>query len=116
MESSLREDCIISNDFGSLKMKITSKYALFILLPIAALVVSLSSAPRRAVPDRLTDQEFWKLVTDSSEPGGYFRSADITNLTSNETMYGEVVNDLINRTKPGGVYLGVGPEQNYNYI
>ncbi len=69
-----------------------------------------------AVADRLTDQEFWKIVTDSSEPGGYFRSADITNLTSNEMLYGNVLNDLVSRTKPGGVYLGVGPEQNYNYI
>src|ERR1051326_8308155 len=76
-----------------------------------------STAPRaRAAPDRLTDQEFWNIVTDSSEPGGYFRSADITNLTSNETIYGDVLNDLVSRTKPGGAYLGVGPEQNYNYI
>jgi hypothetical protein len=27
-----------------------------------------------------------------------------------------VLADLVNRTKPGGVYLGVGPEQNYTYI
>jgi hypothetical protein len=69
-----------------------------------------------AVPDRLTDQEFWKIVQDSSEPGGYFRSADITNLTSNELQYEYVLSELVNRTKPGGVYLGVGPEQNYTYI
>jgi hypothetical protein len=69
-----------------------------------------------AMASRLTDQEFWKLVTDSSEPGGYFRNADITNLTSNEMLYEYVLGDLVNRTKPGGVYLGVGPEQNYTYI
>ena len=80
------------------------------------LIVTVSGALPRAVPERLTDQEFWKIVMDSSEPGGYFRSADITNLTSNETMYGYVLSDLVSRTKPGGVYLGVGPEQNYNYI
>src|SRR6516164_5047550 len=68
------------------------------------------------VPDRLTDQQFWKLVTDSSEPGGYFRNSDITNLTSNEMLYQRVLADLLNRTKPGGVYLGVGPEQNYTYM
>ena len=56
------------------------------------------------------------MVTDSSEPGGYFRSADITNLSSNEMLYGNVLNDLVSRTKTGGVYLGVGPEQNYNYM
>jgi hypothetical protein len=68
------------------------------------------------VPDRLTDQQFWKLVSDSSEPGGYFRNSDITNLTSNEMLYQRVLTDLLNRTKPGGVYLGVGPEQNYTYM
>src|SRR5215470_18340251 len=68
------------------------------------------------VPDRLSDQEFWKLVSDSSEPGGYFRSADIINLTSNEMLYEHVLGDLVNRTKLGGVYLGVGPEQNFTYI
>src|SRR5262245_43327619 len=69
-----------------------------------------------AVPERLTDQQFWKLIADSSEPGGYFRNSDITNLTSNEMLYERVLTDLLNRTKPGGVYLGVGPEQNYTYI
>src|SRR4029078_3035308 len=51
-----------------------------------------------------------------SEPGGYFRSANITNLTSNELWFQYVIPDLLSRTKPGGVYLGVGPEQNYTYM
>jgi hypothetical protein len=93
--------------------------------PAAAMIVALAgfgvvfhSTPARAltVPERLTDQEFWKLSADSSEPGGYFRNTDITNLTSNEMLYERVLTDLLNRTKPGGVYLGVGPEQNYTYM
>src|SRR5947209_3207183 len=96
--------------------RILKTAAPIIVLIVIFLVVPLASAVMRAVPDRLTDQEFWKIVTDSSEPGGYFRNADITNLTSNETLYGYELADLVNRTKPGGVYLGVGPEQNYNYI
>jgi hypothetical protein len=92
--------------------------------PAAVLLVLLTAigsfhfmaARPRPVADRLTDQEFWKIVTDSSEPGGYFRAADITNLTSNETLNQYVLTDLVSRTKPGGVYLGVGPEQNYTYI
>ena len=68
------------------------------------------------LPDRLTDAEFWALSEDSSEPGGYFRSADITNLTSNEMRFLDVIPDLVRRAKPGAVYLGVGPEQNYTYI
>ena len=66
-----------------------------------------------ALPLRLTDQEFWKIVTDSSEPNGYFRS---DNLTSNELWFQHVIPDLLRRTRPGGVYLGVGPEQNYTYM
>lgn len=27
-----------------------------------------------------------------------------------------MIPDLVGRTQPGGVYLGVGPEQNYAYI
>ena len=68
------------------------------------------------LPARLTDQEFWALSQDSSEPGGYFRSADITNLTSNELWFEHVIPDLVARVKPGGVYLGVGPEQNFTYM
>src|SRR5437660_7289057 len=79
-------------------------------------LVHSTGARAWAVPDRLTDQEFWKLSADSSEPGGYFRNSDITNLTSNEMLYERVLMDLVKRTKPGGIYLGVGPEQNYTYI
>jgi hypothetical protein len=69
-----------------------------------------------ALPERLTDTEFWGIVSDASEPGGTFRSLDITNLTSNETLFQHVIPDLVARTKPGGAYLGVGPEQNFTYI
>ena len=69
-----------------------------------------------ALPAQLTNAEFWALSQDSSEPGGYFRSADITNLTSNELWFQHVIPDLAARVKPGGVYLGVGPEQNYTYM
>jgi hypothetical protein len=90
-----------------------------------ALVVALAlpwmtgaSAARHApdAPDRLTDSAFWRLSSESSEPGGYFRSQDITNLTSNELGMQFVIQDLVARTRPGGVYLGVGPEQNFTYM
>src|SRR4029079_11464189 len=44
---------------------------------------------------------------------GYFRS---DNLTSNETLFQEVIPDLLARSKTGRVYLGVGPEQNFTYM
>jgi len=89
-----------------------------LLVTFVAVTWLAQAAPslRSSLPERLTDQEFWKLSQDSSEPGGYFRSQDITNLTSNELLFQYVVPDLVARTKPGGVYLGVGPEQNYTYM
>jgi hypothetical protein len=65
------------------------------------------------LPLQLTDTEFWKLVTDLSETGGYFRS---DNFVSNETTFQFVIPELKNTVKPGGVYLGVGPDQNFTYI
>jgi hypothetical protein len=76
----------------------------------------VSTQPGPVLPDRLTDQEFWALSQESSEPGGYFRAADITNITSNELRFLDVIPELVARAKPGGVYLGVGPEQNYTYM
>jgi len=66
-----------------------------------------------SLPDHLTDQEFWQLSADLSEPNGQFQS---DNLLSNEMVFATMVPDLIAHTKPGGVYLGVGPEQNFTYI
>ena len=48
-----------------------------------------------------------------SEPNGYFRS---DNLLSNEIWFQWVIPDLVDAEPPGGVYLGVGPEQNFTYI
>jgi len=65
------------------------------------------------LPARLTDQEFWKLSFDLSEPDGRFQS---DNLLSNEIVFTRIVPELLKRTQPGGVYMGVGPEQNFTYI
>jgi hypothetical protein len=83
-----------------------------VLAFVAAVTVQVSTD----TPTRLTDQEFWRLSMESSEPGGYFRSQNITNLTSNEVWMQYVIHDLVTRTVPGRVYLGVGPEQNFTYI
>ena len=65
------------------------------------------------LPARLGDAEFWTLVSDLSEPDGSFRS---DNLVSNEIRFQDVIPALVANAKPGGVYLGVGPEQNFTYI
>jgi hypothetical protein len=76
-----------------------------------ARVVAPSSA---TLPARLADADYWKLVTDLSEPGGYFRIVD--NFTSNEMEVGWIFSKLQEQKINGGVYLGVGPEQNLSYI
>jgi hypothetical protein len=77
--------------------------------------LSLTSSPRVAaeeLPKQLSDEAFWNMVTGFSESGGYFRS---DNFVSNEMTFQYVIKDL-KKTKPGGVYLGVGPDQNFTYI
>jgi hypothetical protein len=65
------------------------------------------------LPSRLSDFEFWSLSQKLSEPGGSFLS---DNLVSNELGFQRVLGELTSRHQPGGVYLGVGPEQNFTYI
>jgi hypothetical protein len=65
------------------------------------------------LPAHLTDREFWNMITDFSERGGYFPS---DNFVSNESAYQNVIPALRKAVKPGGVYIGVGPEQNFTYI
>jgi hypothetical protein len=70
------------------------------------------------LPASLTDKEFWALTEQISEPNGYFRSRSGSpdNLLSNENTISTVAGQLQQQVKPGGVYLGVGPEQNFTYI
>jgi hypothetical protein len=71
------------------------------------------AADQATLPDRLTDREFWQLTVDLSEPDGFFRS---DNLVSNEDTWQTVLPRLVTIVKPGGVYLGVGPDQNFTYV
>ena len=47
---------------------------------VAPLPTASPGAPAPAIPERLTDREFWNLVTDLSEPNGEFRPANNQNL------------------------------------
>ena len=82
--------------------------ALLVLLPSPAAQTSASR-----LPPRLSGQEFLSLMTELSEADGFFRS---DNLVSNELFMQRVIPDLTRVVKPGGVYLGVGPEQNFTYM
>src|SRR4051812_10999410 len=76
-------------------------------------VSAIAAATAAPLPSRLTDQEFWGLLTDLSEPGGSFRS---DNLLSNEIRLQYVIPDLLRTVPRGRAYIGVGPEQNFTYI
>ena len=91
-----------------------------LLLLAAILCVSLTGfAPKSvgalasALPDRLSDREYWNLITEFSEPNGEFRS---DNLLSNELYLQYVIPELARPPRINRVYLGVGPEQNFTYI
>jgi hypothetical protein len=83
---------------------------------LTAVALVLTPAPRaraQGVPSHLADSTFWKLITGFSEPGGYFRS---DNFVSNELAFQHVIPTLQATIRPGGIYLGVGPDQNFTYI
>lgn len=85
-----------------------------IVVGVGALAPALRlRAAADTLPARLNDKEFWDLSAAMSEDNGSFRS---DNLLSNEIWFQTVIPDLLSKTRPGGVYLGVGPEQNFTYI
>ena len=95
-----------------------------VVLAAAVALVASFSAPTRAgrltdtLPAALSDAEFWSLSRQLSEADGSFvsRSGSPDNLLSNENSISNVAAELATRVKPGGVYLGVGPEQNFTYM
>src|SRR6059036_1881753 len=97
---------------------VRSRFLLKFTLAIVVVLSALGSANHallaaEELPKQLSDEAFWQLVTDFSEPGGFFRS---DSFVSNETTFQWVIPDLTSATKPDGVYLGVGPDQNFTYI
>jgi hypothetical protein len=66
-----------------------------------------------SLPKQLSDRAFWQMIVDFSEPGGLFRS---DNFLSNEAAYQDVIPGLLKHRAADGVYLGVGPDQNFTYI
>src|SRR5262249_48581224 len=63
-----------------------------------------------ALPRELTAEMFSKMTGEFSEPNGYFM---YENYVSNERSYQDPIPALTKVARPGGVYLGVGPEQNF---
>src|SRR5438105_13544273 len=95
------------------------RIALLLSCLVLALVLAASTGPWTPEPPRAaTDvqvniDQFGRYLDEWSESEGYF---DSDNFISNETSYLHVVDQLQQRVKPGGIYLGVGPDQNFSYI
>jgi hypothetical protein len=65
------------------------------------------------LPAELDDATFWSLIVDLSEPDGPFADE---NYVSNELNLSRVLPELEQNFESRGVYLGVGPEQNFSYV
>jgi hypothetical protein len=90
---------------------------LFAVSWVATFVLLLGAVPQfkaaDSLPAQISDEAFWKMIEGFSEDGGTFTSE---NFSSNERGYQTLIPKLQAIIKPGGVYLGVGPEQNFQYI
>src|SRR5262245_8361563 len=89
--------------------------AVLVLLVLATLLsfVPPAFAAADTLPSQLSDAEFWSLVTDLSEPDSPF---PYENFVSNEISYQTVIPQMKQVIRPGGVYLGVAPDQNFTYV
>ncbi|MEO8620185.1 MAG: hypothetical protein ABI625_03895 [bacterium] len=77
------------------------------------LFVSATVADAQSIPSRLADSTYWRMITEMSEPDGFFRS---DNLVGNEGSLQWVIPKLQRELGTGGVYLGVAPDQNFTYM
>jgi hypothetical protein len=98
---------------GVLRLGRSLAFLTILAISIGVVASAAGTSAADKLPTRLSDHEFWDLVTEFSEPNGTFRS---DNLLSNEVRFQFVIPELVQIAKPGGVYLGVGPEQNFTYI
>jgi hypothetical protein len=92
-------------------VKFALKMAVFAIA--ATLLIRASIAmPADTLPSRVSDADFWRFVTEFSEPNGLY---PYENYVGNEVMLQRVIPAAKKMIQPGGVYIGVGPEQNFTY-
>lgn len=84
-----------------------------VLLLIAFWLIAAPALAQQKVVIGDRREDFAQLVGRLSERAGYFGS---DNLVSNELSYQHVLGTLEQMNVSGGVYLGVGPDQNYTYM
>ena len=85
----------------------------WIRLGLLACALALATAGGRLHGQSRAGESFAARIDRLSEPGGYF---DTDNLISNERSYLHPIDALRESGVSGGVYIGVGPDQNFSYI
>jgi hypothetical protein len=80
---------------------------------VAAVLGAVAACTAPHASGQAAQPSFAALVEQLSEPSGEF---DTDNLISNEQSYLHVVPALEQAGIAGGVYIGVGPDQNFSYI
>lgn len=94
-------------------MTIRTSLLYFVILEIALLSIQSAFAQTNTLPDSLTKAEFGALIHNTSGTGGEFHT---DNFISNESAYLHPLPVLRRLDLSCGVYVGVGPEQNFAYI
>ncbi len=95
-------------------MKSRRCHSFFFYLFFVLVSVNAQSKPAPVTfPEKLSAAEFTRLIQEFSEDGGEFHS---DNLISNEVTNLQITDQLKTLHTPNGVYLGVGAEQNFNFI
>src|ERR1044071_7707699 len=105
------------NSSSSLAMQ-RSRLTVLVLccvLTISTLFVMPREVGADTLPRRLSDRDFWALIKNFSAPIDD-PSFTVDNFVSNERAYQDVIGELKLRSQRNGVYVGVGPDQNFTYV
>ena len=68
---------------------------------------------RQNLPDQLSELRSWKVVSESRSQADTFGP---TTSSQTKARFSGVIPTLKKQIQPSGVYLGVGPEQNFTYL
>src|SRR5215475_9101003 len=91
---------------GDSNMKFPTALAAVVAAMLLCRTIAPTATPADMLPSQISDAEFWRFVTGFSEPNGPY---PYENYVGNEVMLQRVIPAARKETKPGGVYIGVGP-------
>ena len=104
---------MVSTAGSPIRARDLSRLVFAATMVVALCVAGCDRTREPTIPERLDDSTFWHLVNDLSEPDGYFHS---DNFVSNELGFQYVIPEMLSAVGSGGVYVGVGPDQNFTYV